>query len=362
MERLSDSSTRGFARHETFHPRYGWFRKAVAAAQQSTDARDLFLAEDATVELGVGKNMVRAIRFWGRAAKLLTDAPNPSRPRVPRTVPTYNGLAVFDEATGFDPFMEVPGTLWLMHWWMLKPRTELPVWWITFNRFTAVEFSEEDLTTFVLKEIETAGWDRPLGSSVRKDVACLLRMYSPSRDSRAGLDDILDCPMRELGLIESAWGDQERYRFLLGSKPSLPGSLVLFMCLDWMSAQSRRSSISLNRLATGIGSPGRVLRIGEGELLELIGQAIDGASDIKISSAAGAPTLSCSHPSEAALAVLKNYYRANGRDVRGVAKLGDDGAAPFAPVSGHLPLASTETTDVMKVLLNYGKTSGRRRS
>ena len=28
--RLTEASERVFARHETFHPRYGWFRKAYA--------------------------------------------------------------------------------------------------------------------------------------------------------------------------------------------------------------------------------------------------------------------------------------------------------------------------------------------
>ena len=46
-----------FARHETFHPCYGWFRKAVAGTAESGQ---IFTLDDATVRLGVGKNMVRS--------------------------------------------------------------------------------------------------------------------------------------------------------------------------------------------------------------------------------------------------------------------------------------------------------------
>ena len=70
-----------FARHETFHPRHGWFRKAVVGVR----ADQIFTAADATVRLGVGKNMVRAIRFWATAARSSSRFPIRSI-RVPRDV------------------------------------------------------------------------------------------------------------------------------------------------------------------------------------------------------------------------------------------------------------------------------------
>src|SRR5262245_24642854 len=94
-----------FARHETFHPRYGWLRKAVIGAAAEGE---LFTKEDATVALGVGKNMVNAIRYWGQAFKLLEQAHNPSRPRLPLIVPSELGKAMFSDE-GWDPYVEAPG-------------------------------------------------------------------------------------------------------------------------------------------------------------------------------------------------------------------------------------------------------------
>ena len=68
--RLVEAAKPTFARHETFHPRYGWFRKAYAVTD---DDPQIFSREDAPVSIGVGKNMVRAIRFWGLAAKLIVE-------------------------------------------------------------------------------------------------------------------------------------------------------------------------------------------------------------------------------------------------------------------------------------------------
>ncbi len=47
------------ARHETFHPRYLWLKKGFDKASENSD---VFNQEDATIILGVGKNMVKAIR------------------------------------------------------------------------------------------------------------------------------------------------------------------------------------------------------------------------------------------------------------------------------------------------------------
>src|SRR5438552_3957978 len=55
-----------FSGHDTFPCRYAWLPKAVQNLKRNNN---LFSDEDdAMVQLGVGKNMVRAIRFWADAA------------------------------------------------------------------------------------------------------------------------------------------------------------------------------------------------------------------------------------------------------------------------------------------------------
>lgn len=60
MSKLNDLARASFARHETFAPRVGWLHKAYLSVK---DDPETFLKEDATVRLGVGKNMVNAIRL-----------------------------------------------------------------------------------------------------------------------------------------------------------------------------------------------------------------------------------------------------------------------------------------------------------
>ena len=57
------------AAHESFHLRQGWLRKGLRGIEEHPD---LFVREDASDLLGVGRNMVSAIRYWLLAARLAT--------------------------------------------------------------------------------------------------------------------------------------------------------------------------------------------------------------------------------------------------------------------------------------------------
>jgi hypothetical protein len=307
--RLQDIAEPVFARHETFHPRYGWFGKSVRAA---ATAHDVFTRDDAPVELGVGKNMVRAIRFWGKAAKVLSDGQNPTRPRVPLTVPSERGVTLLTPPAGLDPYLERPGSLWVLHWWMLSPPCLLPVWWIAFNRFGPIEFSGEDLLDYVTSELRrAAGWTVPVTSSIKKDVDCLLRMYASETKEGMALDDLLDCPFRELGLVEQVWDDRDRYRFVVGQKPALATAVVAYACFDYLGSTDPGASTStITRLVTSAGSPGKAFKLTEEDLTVALEEYALETGDLKIRSAAGLPQLSFESPAALlASRALRHYYQ-----------------------------------------------------
>jgi hypothetical protein len=304
---LANEATPAFARHETFHPRFGWLRKAVA---ESSRASDVFTDAEATVKLGVGKNMVTAIRYWGLAFKVLEQSANPARPRVPRIIPSSFGNDLLGDE-GWDPYLEDPGSLWLLHWNLLSPICQAPAWWVAFNDFTAVQFTESQLTLHVMELSAAAGWPQVVEASVKKDVDCLLRTYTVRRHGRQGLDDLLDCPFRELGLMEAAAGDEARHwRFVVGEKPGLPDAIVAYAALDF-SARSNRSgrSISIARLAHDPGSPGSAFRLTETALFDALSRAAEDAESLTVSEPGGLRQLLFDDdPRLLAADILHHYY------------------------------------------------------
>ena len=305
--RLADAAVRSFARHETFHPRYGWFRKAYAVAATDPYA---FGRVDAPVVIGVGKNMVRAIRFWGLAAKLVTEDPQSPNRRAPQFVPTRRGHALFGEH-GWDPYMEDPGTLWLLHWLLLAPPSRLPVWWLAFNECNAVEFSDADLSEAISTQLQAAAdWAAPHESSIRKDISALLRTYAPAEPSRRGsIDDLLDCPLRELNLLRRSPATG-LHRFTLGSKPTLPPAIAAHAVLDYIDRTgSGGRTVALSRLAYEPATPGRAFKLNETELLAVLTPAVERTDGLSIANPAGAWQFACSgDPGELAMTVLDDYY------------------------------------------------------
>ena len=69
-----------FSGHQTFAFRYGWLEKGVKGVAASPG---IFAAEDAIVQLGVGKNMVESIRHWCLATQMLEEKPDPADKQSP---------------------------------------------------------------------------------------------------------------------------------------------------------------------------------------------------------------------------------------------------------------------------------------
>lgn len=304
----TDRVAGSFARHETFHPRYGWLRKAYEAARLGPET---FTREDATVELGVGKNMVNAIRYWGVAFDLLEELRFPGRGRTVSLVPSALADALFDEA-GWDPYLEDPASLWLLHWRLLRPHCVAPVWWLAFNAFEPAQFTEAQVLHDVEEHIEnTVDWTRIAPASVKKDVDCILRMYAPARArGRDAFEDVLDCPFRELGLIEPVPGEARSYRWVFGTKPTLAPEIVAHAAVDYVFQEAGGSTVSLTSLATAPGGPGRAFKLPEGSLYDALSMATERIPEIRVTSPAGIRQLAiASDDLRLPIRILESYYQ-----------------------------------------------------
>lgn len=313
-----------FGSHESFTIRYSWLKKGFdlvveQAESGQEDGRYTLAEQDAHLALGVGKNMARSIRFWLQAARIVEEV---NVGRSPIGLPTVFGQALLDEDTGFDPYLEDINTWWLLHWMMLSPGGFLPVWWATFHTFSAVQFDPDRLLDHVVAEIgATSAWTSsrtPSESTVRKDVLALLRMYAGTRatSKRESVDDIVDAPFVPLSLL-SVSSEPKLYRFGLGPKPGLSGSVAAFTCLDFLSRTGFTGRQALvSTLAVEQGGPGRAFKLGEQDLVELLEKAAANSPDlIALTSVGGSPALVASGQGtlgHLGARILHRHYSARG--------------------------------------------------
>ena len=88
-------------RHESFSLREGWLAKGLNEVKKN---KKVFSSSDATDELGVGYNMVKSLKYWMYATKLIED--------VGRDVElTEFGNLILK----YDSYLEDKFTWWLIH-------------------------------------------------------------------------------------------------------------------------------------------------------------------------------------------------------------------------------------------------------
>ena len=250
-----------FAGHETFVFRYGWLKKAVDEVRMDSS---MFSAADAMVRLGVGKNMVRSIRHWASACRVIRDVAGTRRGHVEVT---EFGNFIFGE-NGCDPYLEDPTSLWLLHWNLARNEEEATTWAWLFGILTSAEFTKDSLVNFVKEELERRCISAPSEHTLQRDVDCFIRTYTGTNvGPRTVMEDSLDCPLVELGLIEQF--ESNTYRFNRAQRPALSDQAFAYALVEfWGTSANGRDTLAFTEAAYGAGSPGALFKLDENSLVE----------------------------------------------------------------------------------------------
>lgn len=207
-----------FSGHESFYCKSLWLKKGYDFVKAGNN----FNAEDAVVHLGVGKNMVAAIRYWLRAFGLLEEGN-----------PTEIANFLFDSENGKDPYIEDLGTLWLLHYYLVK--TELAsiykLFFIDFQKEKNNEFTREQLQHFLKhKNAETAYANRYNENTVKRDIGVLLQNYVMPKQDRPNED--FAALLLNLNLIRQSESDNKTLYFNIKGKSELVPEIFLYAVID----------------------------------------------------------------------------------------------------------------------------------
>ena len=259
-----------FSGHETFPCRYAWLPKAFGALRRNP--RIFSEEERAIVELGVGKNMVRAIRFWVQVAGVAEPAADGGYEITP-----FGNLLL--GRRGLDRFLEDRRTLWLLHWKLLSHVQEpLFAWDYLINRWTQPEINRSEvIKTF---EQEARRMDRKLSRvTLEQHFDVFLHTYTPTRSRKGEIqEDNLDCPLVELELIErigerplaDGGGRHEPvYAFRREPKPDITPELFIYCLYDyWQKRRSNEATLTFRDVSVLHGSVGQVFKLPEIDVRE----------------------------------------------------------------------------------------------
>lgn len=288
-----------FGRHETFALRYGWLSKGF---QAMAEKKSIFESDDATVRLGVGKNMVAAIKYWLRACRMIDPVEN---------TPTDLGNELLS-VDGFDPYLEDEATIWLLHW-LLATNAELATsWFWFFNRFHKPEFTGQELATALADFVndKVINKKKPALATLSNDATLIPRMYTQSTgNTRTPIEDALDSPFSLLGLVTQSAGGRS-YQSRPMARPDLPVGILGFAVCE-MFEMKNTSAIPIEDFMyskDNYPAIGSVFRLTESDLvakLERLVNYIPGVFDIR--DTAGQHQLYLSEATDAMTFIIEHY-------------------------------------------------------
>lgn len=298
-----------FARHETFAPRYGWLKKGYDAVSQH--GADVFDSTNAIEYLGVGKNMVRAIRFWCMAYKILEPVSEKKPLRVGGQMKiTEFAEQLLNDENGWDPFLEDIASHWLLHWKLFMPPIITTAWPLAMNISLLGNFSAKDLASAIAERLSQQDAFKQYSlASLEKDASCFIRMYGSSQSKNA---DEIECPFTQLGLLLPG-NSRQTFCFNTGEKLTLPELIYLASCFDFAAqTQPALKTLSLHKLVYGFNSPGVLFRISESESGRRLEEGLKNISGIDFVESFGNRQLQFEDdPALLANNLLQRYYAAN---------------------------------------------------
>jgi hypothetical protein len=239
-----------FAGHETFPLRLLWLKKAYDAVGTRASIRT-FQEQDAIARFGVGRNMAVAIRYWALASGLFEEAQG-------KIGATELGHAILRD-DGWDPYLEFPATIWLIHWNIASTPERTTTTYFAFNHLVGVEF---DAVSIVEQLFQVAATEsrRVSRGTLKRDVEVLLRGYV--RRGEGQIEDAAEPLLAELGLIREArvgsW-----FEFVRGPKPSLPPGIFAYALGKFWEQEGNAATLTTEQICYAPGSPGRVFKLDE---------------------------------------------------------------------------------------------------
>lgn len=298
-----------FAKHETFYIRDGWLHKGIAAISENPN---IFLDDDAPEKLGLGKNMVRSLRFWMQATGISEEGMIERR--------TAQTLTHFGELIAtHDAYQELDGTLWFLHHHLIANHHLTTAWYWFFNHYLPTRFTQRDFMERVKAWINTQidDTDKTIAeSSLKRDFECLTKTYVAGH-REISPEDSLESPLTTLGLLSSYVDFDEEirkkvriYRLEYGSPDRIHPLVMLYVLLNVQQSSERKEARQVG-LQVALREPcnvGRTFNLKPTAFEDLLSQLNDTYPEwrVQLTRTGGLDQLSL--PNVSAQDVMTQYY------------------------------------------------------
>lgn len=272
-----------FSGHESFICKHFWLKKGYDYIVKNND----FSNESAVIGLGVGKNMVSSINYWLKSFGLIDH--NNER--------TELANKLFEEKKGYDEYLENLGTVWLLHYSLIKTN-KASIYNLFFNEFRKgrADFTKEQFLSYVRRVLDGDGQKNLNYNTINSDISVFIRNYlKPSfKETKIDIEEDFSSLMIDLDLMKSYKSENAEgkivdwYKVENSIQVDLPSEIVLFSILD---NETYGKSISFNELLVGPNSPGNIFALSEEGLYQKLDVIVKNTKGITYTETAGTRVL-----------------------------------------------------------------------
>lgn len=264
-----------------------------------------FNESDSVIKLGVGKNMVASIKYWSRAFGLIDE----------KGLSTEIADYIFGK-TGRDIYLEDIGTLWLLHYHLIKT-DKASIYNLVFNEFKKERsyFTKEQLLAFIKRKYDENGIINLYNeNTINLDINIFLKNYlRPSSDDQVDIEEDFSGLLLELDVLKNfKQKDVDNrlvnwYQFEHNERDNIPCEIIFYSILDNFE---NSTTISFNDLLIGNNSPGLIFSINSDGLYKKLIEITNSYNNVTYSETAGNQILQISKKFNPYM-VLNGYYKKN---------------------------------------------------
>lgn len=269
-----------FSGHESFICKQFWLKKVYDFSKS-----DMSFSDDlAVVELGVGKNMVSSLKYWGRTFGILDE----------NNQPTEIADLLFSKS-GKDIYLEDIGTIWLLQY-LLVSTNKASIYNIIFNEFRKERniFSKEQLHNFLRIKCEEAEGLHYNENTINSDIKAFLKSYlKPDKEEKNSIEDDFNRVLIDLDLLKMSKEKyvedgkvviKSWYRIESDERHELPYQIVLYSILN---SYPNQQTLTFRELHRGVNSPGVTFALTEKGLYNKLVEISENYKQITYTETAG---------------------------------------------------------------------------
>ena len=252
-------------KHGSFYIRNGWPTKIIDAITSNPYIFSPNCELQAVDEIGVGRVMIKAMRYWSAVLGLSVETKTPQG--VMHSL-TYLGNLIYK----YDPYCQDFGTLWLLHRMLAKNYENATAWAWAFNDNTQRTFNKESFSNGFYSFLQTNGekYARP---AVEKEFDCFKNTYVSEKSF--DIDKIIEedtipffAPLRLITFIGNG-----TFEMVKKSSKDIEPLIALFCIVSDNDTylQSGRQ-ISIDSLVEDKGQIGKYMNISYTTILDILQQ------------------------------------------------------------------------------------------